>query len=501
MRNDLSDAHAWSTSVPMTSAVHMPSVSVASGSLPAATTPPLLAVAPAVLEPQAEPRSEPRGLDRPIVSQAMSVVVLGIAASLWLGLAAVVAGWVALASLAIVYRRRENLSRHGRAEVGSLAGELAVAFAGVGLAVGAGVVGSTELVPAAVVLALSGLTIVVTTAMRAAARGPARVVVVGDRAAISRSAMRWASGDRVLVVGAVLTEPDADGLEARTIAGVPIVTEVDDVAHWAEVWAADMVLVSPGRGVHSTDVRQLGWLLQGSPVGLAVIDVADSAAPHRVHATSYAGATFLHLADPAPSALVRSCKAAVDRTAGALILALLSPLLALLVIMVRLDSKGPGLFRQMRVGQDGRPFRIFKLRTMTVTAERDRASLLDRNEGSGPLFKLHDDPRVTRVGSFLRRTSLDELPQLLNVVRGEMSLVGPRPALPVEVAEYDDVELRRLAVRPGMTGLWQVSGRSNLSWESGLAFDLHYADNWRMVDDALICLRTVDAVVRGNGAY
>ena len=501
MRNDLSDAHAWSTSVPMTSTVNMPSVSVSSGSLPAATSPPLLAVAPAALEPLVEPRSEPRGLDRPVVSQAMSVVVLGIAASLWLGLGAVVAGWLAVAALAIVYRRRGHLTRPGGSELGSLAGELAVAFAGVGLAVGAGLVDSTDLVPAAVVLSITGATIAVTTALRAAARGPARVVVVGDRAAISRSAMRWASGDRVLVVGAVLTEPDADGLEARTIAGVPIVTGVDEVGHWAEVWHADLVVVSPGRGVHSTDVRRLGWLLQGSPVGLAVIDVADSAAPHRVHASSYAGATFLHLDDPAASALVRGCKAAVDRAAGALILAFLSPLLAVLVIMVRLDSKGPGFFRQTRVGQDGTPFRIYKLRTMTVTAEHDRASLLDRNEGSGPLFKLHDDPRVTRVGSFLRRTSLDELPQLLNVVRGEMSLVGPRPALPVEVAEYDDVELRRLAVRPGMTGLWQVSGRSNLSWESGLAFDLHYADNWRLVDDALICLRTVDAVVRGNGAY
>jgi lipopolysaccharide/colanic/teichoic acid biosynthesis glycosyltransferase len=155
----------------------------------------------------------------------------------------------------------------------------------------------------------------------------------------------------------------------------------------------------------------------------------------------------------------------------------------------------------MRVGQDGKRFLIYKLRTMTVHAERDRAALEERNEGSGPLFKLHDDPRVTRVGRFLRRTSLDELPQLLNVVRGEMSLVGPRPALPVEVAEYDDVEQRRLAVKPGITGLWQVSGRSDLSWESGLAFDLHYADNWRLVDDAVICLRTVDAVVRGNGAY
>ena len=291
------------------------------------------------------------------------------------------------------------------------------------------------------------------------------------------------------------------GPSPRTIAGVPTVVGVDEVAHWAEVWQADLVVVSPGRGVQGPDLRRLGWLLEGTSVGLAVVDVADSAAPHRLHATSYAGATFLHLDHPAPSALVRGCKAAVDRVAGALLLALLSPLLALLVILVRVDSRGPGLFRQTRVGQDGKHFLIFKLRTMSVHAERDRAALLEQNEGSGPLFKLHDDPRVTRVGHFLRRTSLDELPQLLNVVRGEMSLVGPRPALPVEVAEYDDVEVRRLAVRPGMTGLWQVNGRSNLSWESGLAYDLHYADNWRLVDDALICLRTVDAVVRGNGAY
>ncbi len=313
--------------------------------------------------------------------------------------------------------------------------------------------------------------------------------------------MRWASGDHVHVVGGLLTEVDEDGDDPRSIAGVPTVLGVEDVAHWAAVWQADLVVVAPGRGVHGSDLRRLGWLLQDSSAGLAVVDVADSAAPHRLHATSYAGATFVHIDDPAPSALVQGCKAVADRIGAALLLALLSPVLALLVVTVRVDSRGPGFFRQTRVGKDGRPFRIFKLRTMTVTAERDKVALLDRNEGSGPLFKLHDDPRITRVGHFLRRTSLDELPQLLNVVRGEMSLVGPRPALPAEVEEYDDVELRRLAVKPGMTGLWQVSGRSNLSWESGLAYDLHYADNWRLVDDALICMRTVDAVVRGNGAY
>ena len=495
MRNDMGDARAWSTGVQVTQFVSPPVA------VPGATTQSLHAVTPGALAAVSEPRSEPRGLESPLISQAMTVTVLGLAASLWLGLSVLVTLWLAVASLAIVYRRRDALSRHGRPELGSLVGELAVAYAVVALAVGAGLTDSGTLTGSAVVLAVAGLAIAATTALRSAARGPARVLVVGDRSAISRGAMRWASGDHVHVVGGLLTDADADGTEPRSIAGVPTVLGLDDVAHWAEVWSADLVVVSPGRGVHGPDLRRLGWLLEGSPVGLAVVDVADSAAPHRLHASSYGGATFLHLADPTPSALVQGCKAAVDRIGAALLLALLSPVLAVLVVMVRVDSRGPGFFRQTRVGKDGAYFRIFKLRTMSVHAERDRTALLERNEGSGPLFKLHDDPRVTRVGHFLRRTSLDELPQLLNVVRGEMSLVGPRPALPTEVAEYDDVELRRLAVKPGMTGLLQVSGRSNLSWESGLAFDLHYADNWRLVDDALICLRTVDAVVRGNGAY
>ena len=171
------------------------------------------------------------------------------------------------------------------------------------------------------------------------------------------------------------------------------------------------------------------------------------------------------------------------------------------MLVVRLDSAGPGLYRQVRIGRDGTSFVMYKLRTMTVGAEGELESLLARNEASGPLFKLHDDPRVTRVGSLLRRTSLDELAQLINVVRGEMSLVGPRPALPTEVALYDDVELRRLAVRPGITGLWQVSGRSDLSWDAGMSLDLQYADNWRIRGDASILARTFGAVLRRRGAY
>ena len=186
---------------------------------------------------------------------------------------------------------------------------------------------------------------------------------------------------------------------------------------------------------------------------------------------------------------------------GLLLLVVALPVLGLLVLVVRIDSPGPGLFRQVRIGRDGTPFVMYKLRTMTVDADRALDALLASNEGSGLLFKIHDDPRVTRVGRLLRRTSLDEMAQLINVVRGEMSLVGPRPALPTEVAQYDDVELRRLAVRPGITGLWQVSGRSDLSWDSGMSLDLHYADNWRLRGDASILARTFGAVVRRRGAY
>jgi lipopolysaccharide/colanic/teichoic acid biosynthesis glycosyltransferase len=190
-----------------------------------------------------------------------------------------------------------------------------------------------------------------------------------------------------------------------------------------------------------------------------------------------------------------------DRLVGLVLLALVAPVLVVLALLIRADSPGPALFRQTRVGKDGRHFTLYKLRTMRSDAEAVRALLVDEDEGNGRLFKIHDDPRITRVGRLLRRASLDELPQLLNVVRGEMSLVGPRPALPEEVAEYDADERRRLAVRPGITGLWQVSGRSDLDWERSVDLDLHYTDNHRLVDDALIGVRTVGAVVGARGAY
>ncbi|HVN11671.1 MAG TPA: sugar transferase, partial [Kineosporiaceae bacterium] len=190
-----------------------------------------------------------------------------------------------------------------------------------------------------------------------------------------------------------------------------------------------------------------------------------------------------------------------DRVLAVAILLALSPALVAIALAVRLTSPGSVLFRQTRVGVDGREFTMLKFRSMVVDADRLLDQLREQSDGNGVLFKMKDDPRVTPVGRFLRKYSLDELPQLVNVVRGEMSLVGPRPPLPSEVAGYDGIAYRRLRLRPGLTGLWQVSGRSDLSWEDSLRLDLRYVDNWSMALDLQILVRTFRAVVHGAGAY
>ncbi|QJY47687.1 sugar transferase [Pseudonocardia broussonetiae] len=205
--------------------------------------------------------------------------------------------------------------------------------------------------------------------------------------------------------------------------------------------------------------------------------------------------------DPAPvRGVAGAVKSVVDVTGALLLLLLVAPVLLAVAVAVAADG-GPVLFRQTRVGRGGREFRMVKFRSMTVDAEGRRAALLAVDDGAGPLFKVRDDPRTTPVGALLRRWSLDELPQLLNVVAGEMSLVGPRPPLPAEVAAYTARERRRLAVRPGMTGLWQVSGRSDLGWDESVRLDLEYVDAWTPRLEARIVLRTARAVLGGRGAY
>jgi lipopolysaccharide/colanic/teichoic acid biosynthesis glycosyltransferase len=226
-------------------------------------------------------------------------------------------------------------------------------------------------------------------------------------------------------------------------------------------------------------------------------------AERRVALATAGGMRLLHVR-PVPSrGPARVLKAVADRVAAAGLLTLLSPVLAVLAVAIRLDSDGPAVFRQTRVGHHGRPFTMFKLRTMCQGASRIADDLTEANESDrdGVLFKIRRDPRITRVGAFLRRYSLDEVPQLVNVVRGEMSLVGPRPALQSEVDGYSADLRHRLVVKPGMTGLWQVSGRSDLSWEDTVRLDLHYVDNWSWGLDAAIAARTAGAVLGHRGAY
>jgi len=180
---------------------------------------------------------------------------------------------------------------------------------------------------------------------------------------------------------------------------------------------------------------------------------------------------------------------------------LLAPLFMIIALSIKISDQGPVFFRQIRVGKDSRQFTLWKFRTMVVDAEARKAELLAHNDGDGTLFKMRRDPRVTRAGAWLRRYSLDELPQLFNVLIGNMSLVGPRPALPVEVADYQDHMRRRLAVRPGITGLWQVSGRSDLPWDEAERLDLRYVENWSLALDLQILWKTMSAVTHGSGAY
>ena len=202
-----------------------------------------------------------------------------------------------------------------------------------------------------------------------------------------------------------------------------------------------------------------------------------------------------------PVAPVSSLKRLSDLAFGALAVVMLSPILLAVAIAIRLDSPGPILYRQIRVGKDGVWFEMVKFRSMVADAERLRDTLADRNEASGPMFKIRLDPRVTRLGRFLRRTSLDELPQLINVLRGEMSLVGPRPPTPDEVERYEDWQVGRLRARPGITGLWQVSGRTDVPFGDMVRLDLHYIRNWSVWLDIEIMLRTIPAVLSSRGAY
>lgn len=292
----------------------------------------------------------------------------------------------------------------------------------------------------------------------------------------------------------ILTEaPDLPILEGRpTAAGI---------LEAVRTCGADAVALTAGIHLPPVTIRQLGWELSAANIGLIVAPALTDIAGPRIHTQQVAGLPLIHVTTPKLEGGKRVAKRLFDVVSSGLLLLCLSPALLIIAVLIKLDSNGPMLFKQERIGILGTPFLMFKFRSMNVNAEQQLSALQAQNQGSGLLFKLKVDPRVTRVGTVLRRYSLDELPQLLNVFSGSMSLVGPRPPLTAEVDAYEEHVRRRLLVKPGITGLWQVSGRSNLSWQESVRLDLYYVENWSMMADLVILFRTLQAVLKHDGAY
>ncbi len=265
--------------------------------------------------------------------------------------------------------------------------------------------------------------------------------------------------------------------------------------------AVDVVAVASDPDLAGQSLRRLSWALEQRGVELIVSPGIIEVAGPRISVRPVAGLSLLHLERPSVSGGPHLLKGVFDRVLALILLTAASPVLLGLALAVKVSSRGPVLFKQSRVGRGGEEFKMLKFRSMYVDAEQRLGDLHALSDGNTMLFKMRNDPRVTSLGRILRRFSLDELPQLLNVVRGEMSLVGPRPPLPREVAQYAADDTRRMLVKPGLTGLWQVSGRSDLSWEESVVLDLRYVDNWSMTLDLLILWKTARAVIRGSGAY
>ncbi|MFF9100399.1 sugar transferase [Streptomyces rubrogriseus] len=292
-----------------------------------------------------------------------------------------------------------------------------------------------------------------------------------------------------------------DGLEGDQLDGVPVVGPLEHVAHHVRRDGYRVVAVTPDPHWSPHRLQRLAWNLEGSDAEMVVAPVLMEVAGPRLHVDAVLGIPLLRVSMPTFTGGRRAVKAVVDRLGAAVLLTLFAPLMLFVALLVLVDSRGGAFYRQRRVGKDGREFTILKFRTMVAGADGARAALADRNEGAGLLFKLRRDPRVTRVGAVLRRYSVDELPQLFNVLAGSMSLVGPRPPLPEESAAYGPDIRRRLLVKPGLTGLWQISGRSDLPWEEAVRLDLRYVEDWSLALDTVILWKTLRAVVHGQGAY
>lgn len=283
--------------------------------------------------------------------------------------------------------------------------------------------------------------------------------------------------------------------------GLPILGTLHQVADVVDRYEIDAVAVLPCPELEGAALRRLGWALEGTRAELLLAPAITEVVGPRVRIRSVSGLPLMHMERPEFGGVRRLAKELVDMVASAFLLFMLTPALVGIAVAVKMTSPGPVFFRQERIGRDGAPFLMLKFRTMVEDADRRLGQLSAASDGNGVLFKIRDDPRVTRVGKVLRRYSLDEIPQLVNVLRGQMSLVGPRPPLAAEVERYGSDMHRRFLVKPGLTGLWQVSGRSDLSWRDSMRADIGYVENWSLMFDLMILWKTVGAVLRRSGAY
>jgi exopolysaccharide biosynthesis polyprenyl glycosylphosphotransferase len=326
-----------------------------------------------------------------------------------------------------------------------------------------------------------------------------RVVVVGYPEVISELAavLRRETYHGLSIVGACVVGADSP----TTIEGIPVIGGLHSVADVVQRVDADTVAVLACREMMGARLRDLAWALEKTGTDICVAPGLLDVAGPRTTIRPIAGLPLLHVDHPEFTGIKRLVKSAFDRACAGAAVLLLLPVLAAIAVVIRMEGPGPVLFRQTRIGKDGESFTLFKFRTMVVDAEQRKAELVQLNDSDGLLFKIRKDPRITRVGSRLRRYSLDELPQFVNVLTGDMSLVGPRPALPDEMIKYGEYVRRRLAVKPGITGLWQVSGRSNLPWDETVRLDIRYVENWSFFLDLQILWKTWSAVVHADGAY
>lgn len=297
------------------------------------------------------------------------------------------------------------------------------------------------------------------------------------------------------VVGVVTPEMEATSFD------VPLLGKPEDIVDTAIKTNVSAVIFTEGAFPTAADFRRMAWQLEDKRLDMVIVPALTDISAERLEIRPVAGLPLVHVAKPQALEASRWIKRVFDAVGSTLLILMAAPIIGLVAAAIKLEDGGPVFFKQLRTGRRGKPFYCYKFRSMCVDAEAKLAALADQNEGNGVLFKMSEDPRITKVGKFIRRFSIDEVPQFFNVLLGDMSLIGPRPALPSEVAQYDDDAMRRLQVRPGMSGLWQVSGRSDLSWEETVRLDLYYVDNWSFLQDMNILLRTFGAVVRSRGAY